>query len=892
MTVFNYSIKIKNQNFMNKYYILFLFFYLSYIFPAFSSSFKTNPNSFITNLSGVYTFNGTWTIYDEGLNSDLSGKGDGFLFSETKGQNFVYEADVTFHNRNESAASLLFGSNNDIEKKNMYVANINPKSGLTRLFKFQYNSHETEALDLVTPKYILLTDNNTYHLCVTVVGNHIVFEINGVVVANTADYLSGGIMGQNDAFVGHNVGLLSWDANCTYQNVHFTELTDENNPQLKSLKINALTGFIEQNIIFNPDQYIYIVYVNNECKKINLEFNKSEGTNITLKVGDNYYSTENLPINPSINIITLFCKNKSAQLIYRLIVIKSAQSEYYNESFRGQYHYSVRQGWANDPNGLVYYNGVYHLFHQFYYGLDWGYMHWAHAISNDLIYWEECPVAFYPDEYGTMFSGCAVYDENNTSGLFKDKLGNLKKNGGIVTFITADGNGERIIAAYSDNGINWKKYNDVLIDWTEDPLYDKAFRDPKVFRYQNKWFMVIAGGTLRIYSSDNLLDWKVESTFPNINTECPDLVRLPVIENEKIIEYKWLLSKAGRYYKVGNFEKIDDKWQFVPDDYYKNYDEIMNFGKDAYAFQTYYFGEYNENQKRVVGIYWMNNFDYFLHKDQPFGNNIYNGTFSLQYELFFIKNDNGRYFLCQKPINEYDNLRNNELSIFDNNKVINDTSLCYQLYNNSCEIKVEYDIHNSKNVGVKINTGNGKYVTLGYNILKNSYYLDRRFVGVGNEKYAVYSSIQNPNSFNNKIKLHIFIDRNSVELFTNNYSITGTALIPPCESIEFFSDGLVNANIEITPLKSIWKSSEINGLDTYIHSQNILLKKIGVNNYCLTGVNNGNIYVFDASGSIKKSIPIKNFETQVNLSDISNEILFIYVASSNNSQSFKLYNFN
>jgi fructan beta-fructosidase len=857
-----------------RFSLLLSVLYILTINSVLASGIDNSSGHLKTNLNNLSCDSGTWIVQQAGLYSNLEGKGDGFLLSTTSVENYVYEAKVVFHNTGESAASLVFGSNNALDMKNMYVANVNPHSGLVRLFKFQHNTRETESFDLVSPRNVALSSDSSYHLRVTVIGNHIVFEVNGDVVANTADYLSNNIGGQNTAFVGKNLGLLTYNAVCTYQDVYYTELDDTTTPQLKSIRINALSGEVNHNIQFDPNQYLYIAHVNIDCRRVNLEFEISnETTVVELKQDNNFYSNTSLRLNPGVNYFTLVSKNNQAQVLYQLIIIKENQSVYYNEPQRGQYHYSVKQGWANDPNGMVYFNGEYHLFHQYYYGLSWGYMHWAHAVSKDLIHWEELPVTFYPDEYGTMFSGCAIADENNTSGLFVDENGEVALTGGIVALITADGNGERVIAAYSADGRNWKKHHQVLIDWTDDPLYERAFRDPKVFRYQNKWFMVIAGGPLRIYSSDNLLDWQVESTYPDLHTECPDLVRLPVVKNGLIVEYKWLLSRSGRFYKVGDFVNREGKWQFIPESDYLYFDKIMNFGKDAYAMQTYYNGEYGENQNRVIGIQWMNNFDYFSHDKQPFGNNTYNGSFTVQFEMSLQKNNAGRYLLMQKPILEYESLRNNEINIVEQNKMINDTSYQYNLSSKSYEIEAEFTIDEATNVGFKINTGDEKYIVVGYNVSKNLYYIDRRYAGIGSDKYTVYSSTSGLFSSEGKVMLNIFVDRNSVELFADDYTATGTALIAPSESLEIFVTGNSTANVNIYPLKSIWDDQNTTDIvNIPLQSETYKVEKIGKNNYYLEGKYKGFVQIFNISGSLLKSIQINEINRFVNLSDISNNL--------------------
>ena len=139
-----------------------------------------------------------------------------------------------------------------------------------------------------------------------------------------------------------------------------------------------------------------------------------------------------------------------------------------------------------------------------------------------------------------------------------------------------------------------------LINWTDDSLKNTAFRDPKVFRYENKWFMVIAGGPLRIYSSDDLVNWQVESVYGDLHTECPDLYPLVVKDenNQDTGEVKWVLDRGGRKYKIGDFKQVNGKWSFVPDEQYastnadgmgnEDNDGIMNFGPDSYAAMTYY----------------------------------------------------------------------------------------------------------------------------------------------------------------------------------------------------------------------------------------------------------------------------------------------------------------
>lgn len=185
----------------------------------------------------------------------------------------------------------------------------------------------------------------------------------------------------------------------------------------------------------------------------------------------------------------------------------AADSNYYNESNRNQFHFSPEASWMNDPNGMVYYDGEYHLFYQNDpYSSKWGPMHWGHAVSKDLVHWEHLPVALYPDENGMIFSGSAVIDYNNTAGFGKEAM--------VAIFTHADGSKQVQSLAYSnDKGRTWKKYegNPVM---PNPPISD--WRDPKVFWHDQskKWVMTLAAkNDVMIYTSPNLKDWSYGSSF-------------------------------------------------------------------------------------------------------------------------------------------------------------------------------------------------------------------------------------------------------------------------------------------------------------------------------------------------------------------------------------------
>ena len=202
--------------------------------------------------------------------------------------------------------------------------------------------------------------------------------------------------------------------------------------------------------------------------------------------------------------------------------------------FRPALHYTPQSWWINDPNGLVYAKGQYHLFAQYYHEPVWGPMHWAHAVSRDLLHWEHLPIALAPDDLGAVFSGSAVFDQNNTSGLGREGQAPL------VALYTSHGDFEQQSLAYSLDGVHFEKYsgNPVI------PNQERAdFRDPKVFWNPVKscWSLVLAAGDhVEFFASPDLLHWTKTGRFgPQGNYsegvwECPDLFPLAAPDGREV----------------------------------------------------------------------------------------------------------------------------------------------------------------------------------------------------------------------------------------------------------------------------------------------------------------------------------------------------------------------
>lgn len=339
------------------------------------------------------------------------------------------------------------------------------------------------------------------------------------------------------------------------------------------------------------------------------------------------------------------------------------EESWYKEEYRPQFHFSPKEKWMNDPNGLVFNQGVYHLFYQYYpEDIVWGPMHWGHAVSEDLVHWKHRPIALYPDEHGYIFSGSAVVDKKNTSGF-----GANGKTPLVAIFTHHSMEGEKAgrkdfqtqgIAYSLDNGDTWKKYknNPVILN---DGIKD--FRDPKVFWHEpsDSWILIlVAGDHAKFYSSKNLKDWSYLSDFGKSQGahggvwECPDLFPLKV---EGSNEEKWVLiisinpgapnGGSGTQYFVGDF----DGTTFTSDQ--KN-PKWFDYGTDNYAGVTYN----NVPEEERIFIGWMSNWDYA--RDTPTKKWRSAMTVPRKLSLHKVADD---YFLTNYPIDKISSLTNSTL---------------------------------------------------------------------------------------------------------------------------------------------------------------------------------------------------------------------------------------
>jgi fructan beta-fructosidase len=446
--------------------------------------------------------------------------------------------------------------------------------------------------------------------------------------------------------------------------------------------------------------------------------------------------------------------------------IKDAEN-LYHEALRPQFHFSSRRGWLNDPNGLVFYKGEYHLFYQHNpYGWDWGNMTWGHAVSRDLVHWQELPNALYPDQHGTMYSGSAVVDWNNTTGF---QTGKEKP---LVTMFTAAGPSYTQGLAFSnDRGRTWTKYEN-------NPVLQQiatANRDPKMVWYapENKWVMALylIGNDYALFTSPNLKQWKKLSDvhLPG-DGECPNFFQIAVDGDPQ--NTRWVFYGASGYYLVGKF----DGTTFTPE----NKPQALQNGNAWYASQIY--SDIPVTDGRCILIPWARNGD--LHHGMPF-----NQMMGLPVELTLHHTDTGMRLLVN-PVKELESLRQHSHAIKPQPLKPGENPLA-EVKGELLEVTVEIALGEAAETGFKL-----RGVPVTYDVQKQEL--------ICQDRRTTLKPVAG------KIQLQIFVDRTAVDIFANGgqlYMPMGIVVPPENRSLEITAKGGV-AKIEsltVYELQSAWQ---------------------------------------------------------------------------------------
>ena len=480
--------------------------------------------------------------------------------------------------------------------------------------------------------------------------------------------------------------------------------------------------------------------------------------------------------------------------------------------YRPVYHHTPLYGWMNDPNGMVYKDGEYHLYFQYNpYGSKWGNMHWGHSVSTDLVHWNHLKPAIARDTLGHIFSGSTVVDKDNTAGYGNNAM--------IALYTSAsDEHGQIQCMAYStDDGRTYTKYekNPVLVPF--DGLKD--FRDPKVFWYEpdKKWVMIVsADKEMRFYASQNLKDWEYMSAFgkgygaqPN-QFECPDFIQLPVDGNKNKMKWVMLVNinpgcmfgGSATEYFVGDFDgkefTCDTKPEVV---------KWLDYGKDHYAAVCI-----SNTGERIISIPWMSNWQYA--NVTPIRQ--YRGANGLPRELSLYTKD-GQIYVAADVVKEVEALRKDTRS-FDPITVKDEYKIDEIVPQTDGAYELEMDItpNISGVAGFDLMNAKGEVAKIYLDMKSGKLVMDRTASGLvafgeKSEPHAKETddhrktmSVNYQNDFalgtwaplslceGKTYHLNVFVDKCSVEIFVDGGRIAMTNLVFPTEpynTLRFYTEG-------------------------------------------------------------------------------------------------------
>ena len=457
-----------------------------------------------------------------------------------------------------------------------------------------------------------------------------------------------------------------------------------------------------------------------------------------------------------------------------------------NELYRPQIHFTPLKNWMNDPNGLVYYNGVYHLYFQFNpEGNEWGNMSWGHATSTDLIHWEEQPVAIPPNDLGFIFSGSCIVDKENTAGYGANTL--------FAIYTSCDLKIQQQSIAYSNNeGQSFINYpgNPVI------PNDDDNLRDPKVFWHEEtkKWIMVLAKGDLKgieIYGSKDLKEWKHLSKFyveiPKMSKtqwECPDLFELDYKDSKKWVfivnvNPRMVVLGSGTMYFIGNFNGT----HFIEDKL--DYPLWFDYGMDNYAGVTW-----SNTGKRKILLGWMNNWLYA--PDVPCS--PWRSAMTLPRELKLIEYEE-KPFLANTVVEEI-------------NKIAGSWKKVEDEFNAGDAYQLKIQINLDQDSAITLKNGKGERFVFEINSESRKIIVIRNAAtGKANFNGAfVVPSIEAPlNVFGHTVTLDIFVDQSSIEILTESGTMSMTNIVFPSSIYNRLSVEGAYFTAQIRTLKSIWK---------------------------------------------------------------------------------------
>ncbi|ALA40936.1 GH32 C-terminal domain-containing protein [Paenibacillus jamilae] len=784
--------------------------------------------------------------------------------SGTTSQDFTFEADVMVTDT-QADATLVFRSSED--GWSSYMLQIVPAAGLLRL-----RDAAGDIGRLKEERQVNLKKGAIYHLKVSVEGSHLkVFWDEGykpIIDVVDTTYTSG--------YLGLNV----WNGSALFQNIQVSDMDTNLSgpllirgkwqPDLKgqraegtsaedALKIygSAATDLVlEGGVTLNPSEpgmeaglffrgsqdgkNGYVASVQGEGNQVRVQLKKADGTLITksaqtyqggfsskhhleiiahgerIQVFIDGYTPAAIDIMDSSNTNVFAGLKVTGGTAYFQDIYLTSVSNYYTEKYRPQYHYSPARGSASDPNGLVYFEGEYHLFHQ-----DGG--QWAHAVSQNLLDWKRLPFALKWNDLGHIWSGSAVADLTNTSSLFGDYGG-----AGLIAYYTSfnpdqlKGN-QRIGLAYStDRGRTWQYPKDrpIVIEnpgQSENDPGNWDFRDPKVVwdEVYQRWIMVVSGGDhIRFFTSTNLIDWRWTDNFGYGDYirggvwECPDLFQLPVDDGNTS---KWVLmistgastntQGSDAEYFIGELTS-DGKFQ---NDHSPGKVLKTDWGKEFYASMS--FSDVPDGRRIMLA--WMTNWDYPF----SFPTSPWKGQFSIPRELS-LKTTREGIRLIQHPISELTSLRSRLFAIENQSVTESSPNILEGLDAGAYEIEAVFELPSvgaASAFGFYVRDGGEQRTAVGYTTDIQQMFVNRADSGL-TDFSTLFSTLHKAllAPIGNRIQMRIFVDESSVEVFGNDGEVVFSEIILPDSArrgMGFYTQGgeVKVVSLHVYALRNSWR---------------------------------------------------------------------------------------
>ncbi|TYP74623.1 GH32 C-terminal domain-containing protein [Paenibacillus methanolicus] len=837
--------------------------------PAATSTAKEDTSIFVSATKANSDLSG-WTNKGKGKLEDTS-QGlvltsdpteNVFAISDTRADDFVYEADVQITDL-KADATLVFRS--DANGWSSYMLQLVPQAGLIRL-------KNASGQGLFEERQVSVAAGGIYHLKVKAEGD--------ALKVYWGDRYKPIIDAKDAAYRGGYLGLHVWDGSTVFQNVRISGLNGNLGaaayragawqPDLRGAKGTGtasqqavqMYGVSDGDFVYEGDIAFgsdageaalrfrgderglsgYAVALRRENGQVRAQLKKASGAVIATSA--RAYPSQpgarhHLEISAVGSRIQLFVDGYATAAIsvtdgsyasgrtglsvasgtaYFQNTYITAAADYYTEKYRPAYHYSPARGSASDPNGLVYYEGEYHLFHQ-----DGG--TWAHAVSTDLAHWKRLPIALPWNEHGHVWSGSAIADDNNASGLFTASGGK-----GLIAYYTSfnpdlPGGNQRIGIAYStDRGRTWvyPEARPIVIENPGKQGDDPGgwdFRDPKVVRdaANNRWIMVVSGGDhIRFFASTNLLDWTLTDNFGygayvrGGVWECPDLFPMKV---EGTGETKWVLmistganpktQGSDAEYFVGS---LTAEGKFVNDN---PAGRVLrtDYGKEFYASMSF---AGLPNDRRVM-VAWMTNWDYPF----AFPTAGWKGEISLPREVTLKRTAEGLR-LAQAPVKELQSLRKEIYSAANREVRPTSANLLEGLTSGAYEIEAEIAIPAGSSVqefGFHLREGADERTVAAYDVAGARMIVDRSASGETDFSSLFSTRHEGPLApTGGRVKLRIFVDESSVELFAGDGTVVFSDLIfpdPASRGMRFYAKGgSVNVvSLKAYALSNVWNAA-------------------------------------------------------------------------------------